>query len=180
VVPGTLNKKETRGAMPLVSFPTRPASPRGASGRSDQALFHGQHGRLGAIIDLQLLEDVADVISNRVLADGKLGSDDLVRLTSGHHLENLALSRAQGREEPTAVGRVGALLLRERGKLYQQAVGQHWLENIPFVENPANRVGHSLDPRIFGQESARARLHGRDDAGQLRDTVKMTMRLLGN
>ena len=54
----------------------------------DQAFSDRQNGRLGAVVDLQLMEDVAHVVLDGLFAQVEAVRDLFVRLPVGHQSQN--------------------------------------------------------------------------------------------
>src|SRR6266581_2912079 len=61
----------------------------------DQTLPNGVENGLGAVVDVELLVHVADVVAHGLLADLQLVRDLLVGHPRGQHLENLDLARRE-------------------------------------------------------------------------------------
>src|SRR5205807_9827879 len=61
----------------------------------DQALADGVEGRLRAVVDVELLVHVADVVANGLLADAQRVRDLLVGHAAGQELQDLQLPGRQ-------------------------------------------------------------------------------------
>src|SRR5204863_7759272 len=92
--------------------PERPGRRPGGTGGSarlgrlaSEARFAGTHDRLGSIGDAELVEDVRDVVADRLVADAEPGPDLGVRAALGDQLEDLVLAvgelrKRRGRRRP--------------------------------------------------------------------------------
>src|SRR5206468_6682972 len=87
--------KELRGPESAVSGPLRSPRAKRAALRAaslDDAAANGVDGRLDAVVDLELHEDVRDVVLDRLRADVELGRDDGVVLAVRDQLQYLDLA----------------------------------------------------------------------------------------
>src|SRR5687768_5792042 len=70
----------------------------GLAGLLSQAAVAREHDRLGAALDLDLVEDMRDVVAHRLLGQRKARGDLRVVEPLRHQLEHLALARGELRE----------------------------------------------------------------------------------
>src|SRR6478735_8965730 len=116
------------------------------SGQVEELLAHGVHDGLHAGVELQLLQDVADVVLDRVLGDEQLLGDLTVVEPLGdeaQHLE-LAIGEPQGRA-------LLALGLRHLLELVDELDGHGGADQGLALVDHADRLGDLLDGGVLEQ-----------------------------
>src|SRR6478609_2047859 len=140
-----------RRAWSCVSWSTRElnqtgTTPPARSGQVEELLAHGVHDGLHAGVELQLLQDVADVVLDRVLGDEQLLGDLTVVEPLGdeaQHLE-LAIGEPQGRA-------LLALGLRHLLELVDELDGHGGADQGLALVDHADRLGDLLDGGVLEQ-----------------------------
>ena len=89
-LPATIQQAPRAGLRPAYGIAR-------SSGGGDEALADGSGGELGSALGVQLLEDVPQVVLDRVLADPELGGDLLVAGPRSPGRARRALARSAGR-----------------------------------------------------------------------------------
>src|SRR5687768_227839 len=142
----------------------------------EQVAAHGEHGGLHARLHLQLLQHVADVVLDRVLADEQLFGDLAVALAVGDLPQNLQLAGGERR------GRAGAL--GHADELVEQLGGHARADQRLTTRDEPDRLGDLVVRRAVLEQVARGTALDRlvevgllvtggehDDAGGRRDLL---------
>src|SRR3954451_17584760 len=121
----------------------------------EQLLADGVDDGLHAGVEVQLLEDVAHVVLDRVLRDVELVGDLTVREPLGHELEHLELAVGQLRRRDLLllVGAAG-----ERVELLDELRGHRRADQRLALHHGADRVGDLLDGDLLQQVAGGAGL----------------------
>src|SRR6478735_8190873 len=137
---------------------------RGApgSGQVQQLLAHGVHDGLHARVQLQLLQDVADVVLDRVLGDEELLGDLTVVEPLGHEPEDLELALGEPQGGALLALRLGHLL-----ELVDELDGHGGADEGLALVDHADRLGDLLDGGVLQQVAGGPVLHRLVEVGLL-------------
>src|SRR3989442_7118763 len=88
---------------------------------ADPAVAQSVDDRLSAVVDLELAQDRADVVLDRLVADAQLAADDLVTVAARHQVQDLDLAWRKLDEQRPQLGilslRRSSLMRRRRSRL---------------------------------------------------------------
>ena len=149
--PGLWNERSGKlGGLPSRVDPKR-------LGVVDEAMMDGVEGEFEAVRNAQLVEDVVQMIFNRLFTDEKLFADLFIAITLGHELHDLLLAVAQQRLiAPGAV--VGTL-----GEGLHDLGGHAVIEPDFAAIDAVNALDQEIAGGLLQDDSARAQAHGADD-----------------